>query len=98
MHALGNYPEAEGWPVNLGPDTVVALSGQALSASGFEVQGYHVIDPRTGLPAGKDRKRSWVFAESAALADALSTAALVMTTDEIDQFSQRHPEITVMLV
>jgi len=100
MYALGNCPEgeAEGWPVNLGPETIIALSGQALSASGFEVQGYHVTDPRTGLPAGKDRKRSWVFAQSAALADALSTAALVMTTEEIDQFSLQHPEMTLMLV
>ena len=89
--------EAEGWPATIGPYGVIALKNQALSASGFEVQGQHIIDPRTGMPVETDRQRTWVQTDSAALADALSTAALVMADEEIDQFSKAHPEITVMM-
>lgn len=96
--ALGNESEeAEGWPATLGPHGVIALKGEALSASGFEVQGQHIIDPRTGQPVETERKRSWVITGSAALADALSTAALILSDDEIERFCKAHPEVTVMM-
>lgn len=68
-----------------------------MSASGFEVKGRHVMDPRTGRPVDTERQRAWVMAGSAALADALSTAALVMTEAEIAALSEAHPEITIMV-
>ena len=96
--AIGNESaEAEGWPATIGPYGVIALKGQALSASGFEVQGQHIIDPRTGQPVETERQRTWVQTESAALADALSTAALVMSDEEIKYFCEAHPEVTVMM-
>ncbi|MFT4640838.1 MAG: thiamine biosynthesis lipoprotein [Verrucomicrobiales bacterium] len=97
-YGIGTLPgESEGWPASLGDQGVIALDGQALSASGFEMQGYHVIDPRTGAPVETTRGRSWVMAGSAALADALSTAALIMTEEELGSFSEAHPDITIML-
>ncbi len=100
IYALGDESpgDGEGWPVDLRPDEVIALRQQAISASGFEVKGYHVIDPSTKRPVKTERQRSWVIADSAALADALSTAALVMTEEAIDAFSQRHPDIAIMLL
>ena len=96
--AMGNESAAaEGWPASIGPYGVIALKNQALSASGLEVQGQHIIDPRTGLPVETGRQRTWVQTESAALADALSTATLVMSDEEIEQFCEAHPEVTVMM-
>ncbi len=97
--ALGNAPDQEGWPVRAGPpsDSPLNLCNQALSASGFETRGWHIIDPRTRKPVVTPRRRSWVFTGSGALADALSTAILVMSEDEIDRFCVHHPQVTVML-
>lgn len=78
----------------LGPGEVWAhfplQDGESLSTSGdYErfwlldgVRYHHILDPRTGYPAGHGQKH-WpyavaVLARGAALADALSTAALVL--------------------
>lgn len=55
----------------------IALKNGALSGSGLAVKGEHIIDPSTGEPATK-RERAWVFAPTAAEADALSTAAMIL--------------------
>lgn len=98
LYGLGTLPgESEGWPASLGTHGIIALQGRALSASGFEVKGHHVIDPRTGSPVETDRQRAWVMAGSAALADALSTAALIMSEEEIGALSAAHPDLSIML-
>ena len=61
-----------------------------MSGSGTAVQGEHLIDPRTGGPAGRTR-RLWSFADTAADADALSTAFFVMADDAIVSFCRQHP-------
>ena len=58
----------------LGYHTVLKLSEGALSGSGFEIQGAHIFDPRTGAPATR-WAQSWSRAASAAVADALSRRA-----------------------
>ena len=78
------------WPLGVGGrwkartrlPTVVRLSSGALSGSGFEIQGAHILDPRTGTPAQR-WEQSWARAPSAAVADALSTAALALTPAEL---------------
>ncbi len=99
LFALGSMPgETDGgWPASLGRHGMIALEDGALSASGFEVKGQHVMDPRTGQPVVTDRQRAWVLAGSAAIADALSTAALIMTEDEIADFCETHPDVSIML-
>jgi len=88
-------PDGEtGWPV--GADGDLLLANQALSGSGFEVQGDHIIDPRTGHPVEAKHSQIWSLAPSAALADALSTAFLIMSEDEIKALCERHaPDIEV---
>lgn len=79
-----------GWPLGVGGvwkartrrPTVVKLVEGALSGSGFEIQGAHIIDPRTGEPAAR-WAQSWSRAKSAAVADALSTAALSLESAEL---------------
>jgi len=73
------------------------LRDQAVSGSGTEVKGGHVLDPRTGKPA-RGHPAAWVIAPSAAVADALSTAFMVMSTGEVEDFCARHPEISALLV
>ena len=82
--ALDPPPGEEGWAAQLGPDDSpqrLKLANQALSASGLAVKGSHIVDPRTGRPA-EGRLRAWAIAPTAAVADALSTAFIVMSEDE----------------
>ncbi len=78
------------WPVELagGHDTRrIGLAGRALSASGTGVQGEHVVDPRGEGEPGAGWRRVWLVAASAGLADALSTAALLMDAGELARFA-----------
>lgn len=84
-----------GWPVNLHGEEprTLQLTGDALSCSGFEVQGNHIMNPRTLEPLRVESCRSYVLAPSAALSDALSTAFMIMTPEEIDAFLRKHPQV-----
>lgn len=107
--ALGTGPgpeagqRAKGWPVGTGstagktagPGRVYLRNG-ALSGSGTEVKGEHVVDPRTGRPA-RGARAAWAGHASAAAADALSTAFMVMRTAEIAAFCARHPEVWALV-
>jgi thiamine biosynthesis lipoprotein len=95
--------EGRGWPVGAGagPDGTagpgrVLLLKRALSGSGTEVKGPHVVDPRTGRPAAGHRA-AWASHPSAAASDALSTAFLVMSTAEVEDFSRRHPVVWALV-
>jgi thiamine biosynthesis lipoprotein len=86
---LAAPPGTEGWPLGVADD-VLALTHRAVSGSGIAVQGAHLIDPRTGTPASRTR-RIWSFADTAADADALSTAFFVMSDDNVVNFCRQHP-------
>lgn len=98
--AAGPGPSAEGrgrgWPVGAGttagttsgPGRVI-LRNRALSGSGTEVKGAHIIDPRTSRPAA-GHAAAWASHPSAAASDALSTAFMVMSTAEVAGFCGRH--------
>jgi thiamine biosynthesis lipoprotein len=106
--AIGTAPGAcdpkRGWPVGVGgkwlcpgvPDSF-RLRGRALSGSGTEVKGTHVLDPRTGLPAG-GHLAAWASHPAAAVADALSTAFMVMTTEDVAAYCERHPDVWALVV
>jgi thiamine biosynthesis lipoprotein len=97
-------PEKQGWAVGIGGDWTCPqaprefyLKDRALSGSGTEVKGEHVFDPRTGRPA-QGHQAAWVSHPSAAAADALSTAFMVMTTEEVKDFCDRHLEVWALVV
>lgn len=92
---LGNAPGETGWPVTLHLDSIetLQLTGDALSCSGFAVQGNHIMDPRRMEPLPVDRRRSYILAPTAALSDALSTAFMVMTSEEVSAFCSRNPQV-----
>lgn len=106
--ALGPGPgpdrRSQGWPVGAagpwagpGIPREVLLSDMALSGSGTEVKGAHILDPRTGRSAG-GHIAAWAAHSSAAVADALSTAFMVMTTAEVEVLCGRRPDIWALVV
>jgi thiamine biosynthesis lipoprotein len=99
----GKKAKGRGWPVGAGSTAGTTagpgrflLRNRALSGSGTEVKGEHVVDPRTGRPAD-GRRAAWASHASAAAADALSTAFMVMRTDEVAGFCTRHPEVWALV-
>lgn len=105
---IGVPPEGpgrkKGWPVGIGGTWECAqspkeffLKDRALSGSGTEVKGKHIIDPKTGRPA-KGHLAAWVSHPSAAVSDALSTAFMVMDKEEVKAFCDSHPEIWALVV
>lgn len=76
----------EAWPVELsggtGEPVILQLRDQALGASGTDMQGCHIVHPADdgGTPYLSDRV--WAVAAEAALADAWSTALMLMSREQ----------------
>lgn len=88
----GNHNQTGGWPVGIGNPLftdrrmgTLLLRNKAMSVSGSNIQYFrvdgkrygHILDPRTGWPV-ENLLSVTVLADSAAQADALSTAFFVM--------------------
>lgn len=77
-----------------------ALGTSAPTFQSFRHQGmryHHLLDPRTGRPT-QGMLAVTVLAQSATLADALSTALFVMGAEEAMAYCQAHPEIAALMV
>ncbi len=88
LFARGAGPEGEGWPVGLGGATVLLRDqGAATSATDRRAwrQGadriHHLIDPRTGRPAGSDLAEASVVAPRAAEAEVHAKTALLLGSE-----------------
>lgn len=104
FRALGGDPRGGDWPVKLAQGGQVALRSRALATSSplgttFDADGRmgHILDPRTGKPAVPVWQAVSISAPSAALADALSTAACLMEVKaEVETlcegFTETRPE------
>jgi len=102
--ALGTPPGAERWPITVrdpedeaGSLGCVELKDFAVSGSGVAVHGRHIIDPRSGRPVA-GRLGAWAAAESTVLSDALSTAFMVMSVEEVEQYCRQHPRVSAMIL
>ncbi|HEX2746392.1 MAG TPA: FAD:protein FMN transferase [Verrucomicrobiales bacterium] len=93
---VGSMPEKDGWLVRAGAPEPFALHDEAVSGTGFQVKGAHVIDPRTAKLVDMRRIIRWSIAPNATLADALSTAFMVMNRREITAFCRQYPEVRVV--
>jgi thiamine biosynthesis lipoprotein len=87
----------KGWPVGVGGDWKVRtgldslrLQDAAISGSGFDINGLHIVDVRRGM-AAVQHAGSWSYAPTAALADALSTSFLGMSWSEIKTCCDKLP-------
>ena len=99
--AVGRPPGEDGWPVALrapaGDEDVIGrlrLADRALSGSATTARR-HIIDPRTRRPA-EGTVASWVLAPTAAEADSLSTAFVVMSPEEVERYCREH-DVSAML-
>jgi thiamine biosynthesis lipoprotein len=96
----GDPPTANaGWSCGLGDDNAPQrywLRNCSLSGSGLAVKGRHIFDPRTGQPAQRE-SRAWALTDTAAESDALSTAAMVLTKNEITGVLAREKSWLVFL-
>ena len=89
----------EGWIVTVGNTVKHALriTDRAVSGSGFDVKGQHIMNPRTKKPVPLRKEKVWASAPTAALSDALSTAFMIMDKAEIEALCARHPEVQAIL-
>jgi thiamine biosynthesis lipoprotein len=112
--ALGKPPAKDGWPLGVGAlwsreagmDKLL-LTGGALSGSGVELKGAHIVDPRSGRPVDGSLA-AWAFqpssptdaiaADVATMADAYSTAFMAMSADEVREFCAQRPEVSALKV
>jgi thiamine biosynthesis lipoprotein len=101
--ALDAPQGAAGWPVTLSDPrdrsrtlARLSLKDVAVSGSGLE-KGSHIIDPRIGRPI-EGKIAAWSVAPDAATGDALSTAFMVMTVEEVQNCCARHPGIAGLLI
>ncbi|MGD0782554.1 MAG: FAD:protein FMN transferase [Candidatus Aminicenantales bacterium] len=106
--AAGSAPGYEdnggGWPVGVGggwpclgvPGQFI-LRNRALSGSGTEVKGRHILDPRTGAPAS-GHVAAWAAHRLASVSDALSTAVMVMSTEDVEAYCAAHLDVSVLAV
>lgn len=110
--AAGTHNDTGGWPVGLGNPlftdkrvATILLKDQAMGTSGSNIQFFrhagrrygHVLDPRTGWPA-EGMLSATVLADSAALADALSTAFFVMGVEKAVECCRQIPDIAAILI
>jgi thiamine biosynthesis lipoprotein len=80
------------WNIELSGSTdmpIVELKNQALSVSGIEIQGSHIVSPRQTEFAHYTHARVRVVHEEAAYADAWSTACLLMSENELETVKDR---------
>lgn len=102
--ALGVGDRPDGWGVGVCGDwgakagiETITLRNESLSGSGTEVQGRHILDPRTGFPS-QGHLAAWATSPSAAIADGLSTAFMVMNRGEIMNFCSAHEGVAAYVV
>ncbi|ATX65593.1 FAD:protein FMN transferase [Roseinatronobacter bogoriensis] len=100
FRALGGHPNGGSWPIRLDDTgkTPVPLRNRALASSGplgtvFDEAGRagHILDPRTGHPSATKWKLISVTDPRAGLADALSTAACLLSRTEVDRMMAVFP-------
>lgn len=100
FHAIGGDPQGGAWRLSLAAGGSVDLQDRALATSSplgttFDQQGRdgHILNPETGNPADPVWREITVSAPTAALADALSTAACLMAErGEIETMLAHFPK------
>lgn len=98
--ALDPPAREPGWGVRLGPHhdpRHLALARGAVSGSGVGVKGRHIVDPRAAARAPR-RVQAWALAPTAAEADALSTALMLMSREEIEDYCRRDRRVGAYLL
>ncbi|AKI01955.1 membrane-associated lipoprotein involved in thiamine biosynthesis [Hoeflea sp. IMCC20628] len=108
--AVGGSPVGGDWPVGLAdhedgqPDATVYLRDKAVatsSATGTMFgagQAGHILNPVTGLPATSAWRRVSIIHSSAAIADGLSTAGVMLNSAALRDLALQFPGASVRAV
>lgn len=103
VKGIGNLDGFDGWPISISnpsnPSQTIAeivLQNNSLSGSGVQ-KGTHIINPKTILPVN-NCAGAWAIAESAATSDAMSTAFMIMPTEDISDFCSNHNFVSGLVV
>jgi thiamine biosynthesis lipoprotein len=103
IRALNPPVGKNGWPVTLTnpiDQTTIAqleMKNEVFSCSGLQ-GGQHIINPFTGQ-AVNDRRACWMrLKENAALADALTTAGIIMPVENLHSLQVTFPDLSVMVL
>ncbi|HOQ04109.1 MAG TPA: FAD:protein FMN transferase [Anaerohalosphaeraceae bacterium] len=100
--AMDAPSDQAGWPVRLtNPITqkeirTLLMRNESLSCSGLR-RGTDMIRPNTGQ-AIQDKSAVWVKGGDPAVCDGVSTAVMVMTKEEIEQFSRENPSLGILIL
>ncbi len=90
IYAFGKDGEGKTWEINLSDDVKIPVDDFAVGASGTSVLGAHIVDARTGETPKEQPFRTWAFCGNAAIADAMSTAFMLLKKDEIAQICAKE--------
>lgn len=104
ISALGHKPGRNGWQVGLAvtgdeaPTDFVELKDRCVATSAplgttFDGVTSHIINPSTGLPAQSEWQRVSVVHRSAAIADGLSTAAILMNEQQLVECVKKFGQV-----
>ncbi|WP_424942093.1 FAD:protein FMN transferase [Aliiroseovarius crassostreae] len=113
LYAAGRNPSGQPWQIGIekpaalsgGMQDVVGISGLGLASSGdyrnyYEKDGQrysHIIDPKTGRPITHKTASATVLADNAMLADAWSTAMLILGRERGLEVAKAH-DIAVLFI
>lgn len=103
-YALGHPPGADVWRLDVRDPiqhdqafTTIRLRDAAIGGSGVLIHGRHILDPRTGLPVSGVHG-AWSVAPTAAEADALSTAFMVLGPKDVEACCRALPGVSALLM
>jgi len=102
VRAFGKPEGHQGWPVQISSPSgenilsQFVLRDEAMGASGL-VKGAHIIDPRTARPVSHHRA-AWVRSSSATEVDGLSTAFMILQSEQIDKIIRNGLEISAWII
>lgn len=88
VFAFGKDENGKNWEVNLSDTIQIPVDNFAVGASGTSVLGQHIIDARTGEIPAVQPFRTWAFCASAPIADAMSTAFMLLDKKTVAEICQ----------
>ncbi len=100
----GNPPRnAQSWPITLSNPfknnkkfANISLNNNSISASGLR-KGDHIINPEN-INILSSKKAVWAIAPDAAITDALSTAFMILSKEQVKAYCQAHPNVSAVII
>ncbi|MDA0347451.1 MAG: FAD:protein FMN transferase [Verrucomicrobia bacterium] len=98
--ARGSKIPQEGWPVVVGADAFsknTLLKNESLSSSSLAVQSFHILNLEKQEVLNSER-RTWMWAPTGAVSDALSTSFMLMPSEQIKTICDCYPGLGALVL